>query len=135
LKSIIPATILLLWMGCFFNCSAEQFGMRDCAIEACGDCDRGDDPPQDDSNDAPCGLCDFIAIGGAPTISPLVLDTPDAEKLSPPASLTAANQAGGQPKLPPAAVARGSCFADGVLAEPCELLARGTAPVRGPTPV
>ena len=120
-------------MGCLFNCSAEQFGMIDCAIETCGSSDCKGDPPHDDGDSDPCGLCDFISSGGVPTISPIVVDTFDAESSSPPAWLIAVNQAFTQLRLPPVAAARGSCFEDGVLAEPCELLARRTAPVRGPT--
>lgn len=109
--------------------------MIDCAVEACGscDCEGEDELPNDDGDSEPCGLCDFISSGGVPTISPVVVDIFDAEGSSPPAWLIAVNQAFTQLRLPPAAAARGSSFEDGVLAEPCELLARRTAPVRGPT--
>jgi len=114
------------------NCSAEQFGLVDCAVEAYDSCDCEGDPAQGDSDDDPCGLCDFITSGGVPTISPILLDTFDSEISSPPAWLIAVNQAFTQLR-PPVAAARGSCFEDGVLAEPYELLARRTVPVRGPT--
>ena len=123
-------------MGCLFNCFAEQFGNVDCPVEACNSCGCENDPAQDDENEAPCGLCDFIFTGGVPTISPITLGNFDVEVASLPAWFVAANQANPEREATrDVIIARGSYLDDGALAEPCEMLARGTAPVRGPTTV
>ena len=77
---ILSAIVLLLWSACFFHCSAEQMGLLDCATcqSECAsqDCESDDCPDHEGDSERPCGVCDFLIIGGAPTIVPLTADLP-----------------------------------------------------------
>jgi hypothetical protein len=77
MKRILSAAILFLWTACFVHCSAESFGLIECNLkgEVAADCKSGgcsseQDESEPDGN-SPCGVCDYLSIGGVPTSSPL----------------------------------------------------------------
>ena len=138
MKRILTAAILLLWAGCFFHCSAEQFGLVECNSPSCESCpcpeeDCGDcgDEGDHDKNE-PCGLCDFIHHGGSPTVSPLVVDdfSPEESGVDLAWHDLSINIID---LMPPNAAARGSCRGAAPPRKLCELLARNSVPLRGPT--
>lgn len=73
---LLSAIVLVLWTACFLHCSAEQYGLlvcdscspECCESEECGeaDCDGG--------GNGPCGVCEFLSLGGVPIGSALNLD-------------------------------------------------------------
>ena len=72
---ILSAIILVLWTGCFFYCSAEKYGLVGCPTvenECSNDCEPAEYPDSDSEN--PCGLCEFLDLGGVPTLSQLAVD-------------------------------------------------------------
>ena len=74
----LTAIVLVLWTACFLHCSAEQFGLvacGTCPTEKCGSEERP--CPEDEQPASPCGVCDFLEIGGVPTITPLAVDAAD----------------------------------------------------------
>ena len=75
---LLTAIVLTLWTACFLHCSAEQFGLVECGTCPTENCESDECPlPEDELPDSPCGVCDFLEIGGAPTISPLAVDAVD----------------------------------------------------------
>lgn len=136
MKRILSAVVLVLWTACFLHCSAEQFGLIDCNFagcesDSCGspDCGGLETGGNCAGDGIPCGVCDFIVVGGVATASTL-----DAEKIS--------NQSGveldrpGYPvnvSIPASTQMLSSDATEGPpLVRMCELLACRTLPVRGP---
>jgi hypothetical protein len=74
----LAAIVLLLWTACFIHCSAEQYGVVKCDACPVQDCDSGGCPDSDSGEgESPCGVCDFLEIGGAPTITAPVFGAVD----------------------------------------------------------
>jgi hypothetical protein len=75
---LLSAIVLLLWTVCFLHCSAEQFGILDCgqcSTTCPQDCQSEPCPGSENDREAPCGICDFLALGGVPTTSAFVLES------------------------------------------------------------
>lgn len=117
--------VLLLWVGCFLHCSSEQFEIRVVSSLSSNHAEILGE------SDLPCELCDFVTIGGVPTVSSLRLAVPLyylSEEVGLFFSLTPNSEKTDEPP---------SKFdgADHFLPPLCEVLVRAGLPVRGPTAV
>ncbi|MFK5922005.1 MAG: hypothetical protein QM496_07485 [Verrucomicrobiota bacterium] len=72
MKKLITVLVLLMWVGCFFHCSVEQWGEVEHAslVQVVDGGLAGEKSGSDEEN---CELCDFARIGGALTITSLSL--------------------------------------------------------------
>jgi hypothetical protein len=74
---ILSAIVLVLWTGCFFYCSAEKYGLVECPMaenQCSPDCEPAECSDSDSDSEDPCGLCEFLDLGGVPTLSQLAVD-------------------------------------------------------------
>lgn len=126
LKSVL---VLLLWIGCFSHCFLEQLEAFDVQAANAEVCCRGDT----DSEEEPCDPCGFAFLGGAITISQLLVGVPlsdfgsDIDKFL---SIISPEPATDPDSPPPDTLAPKGCFR-----ALCEELVLTGLPVRGPTAV